>query len=72
MMPAKAARFIKRDGSGAVSGAYLQRRILLLSISDDETSSYHDGKWRTFEPTDTSLFEDCIRLLAIKRKTNRK
>lgn len=38
----------------------------------DETPTYHDGKWLMFEPTDTSLFEDCIRLLAIKRKTNRK
>lgn len=38
----------------------------------DETSTYHDGKWLTFEPTDTVLFEDFIRLLAIKRKPNRK
>lgn len=38
----------------------------------DETSSYHDGKWLTFEPTDTVLFEAFIRLLAIKRKPNRK
>ena len=38
----------------------------------DETPTHHDGKWLMFEPTDTSLFEDFIRLLAIKRKPNRK
>ena len=38
----------------------------------DETQTYHDGKWMMFEPTDTSLFDDFIRLLRIKRKPNRK
>lgn len=38
----------------------------------DETPIFHDGKWMMFEPTDTALFEDFIRLLAIKRKPNRK
>jgi len=38
----------------------------------DETKTYHDGKWMMFEPTDTSLFDDFIRLLRIKRKPNRK
>jgi len=38
----------------------------------DETKTYHDGKWIMFEPTDTSLFDDFIRLLSIKRKPNRK
>ena len=38
----------------------------------DETQTYHDGKWIMFEPTDTSLFDDFIRLLGIKRKPNRK
>ena len=38
----------------------------------DETPTYHDGKWLMFEPADTSLFEDFLRLLAIKRKPNRK
>lgn len=38
----------------------------------DETLTYHDGKWLMFEPTDTSLFGDFIRLLTIKRKPNRK
>lgn len=37
MMPAKTARFIKRDGGGAVSGAHLQRRILILVVSDKKT-----------------------------------
>ena len=38
----------------------------------DETQTYHDGKWMMFEPTDTSLFDDFVRLLRIKRKPNRK
>ena len=38
----------------------------------DNTHTYHDGKWVMFEPTDTSLFDDFIRLLGIKRKPNRK
>ena len=29
----------------------------------DETKTYHDGKWMMFELTDTSLFDDFIRLL---------
>ena len=38
----------------------------------DETPTYHDGKWLMFEPADTSLFKDFLRLLAMKRKPNRK
>ena len=38
----------------------------------DETQTYHDGKWIMFEPVDTTLFDDFIRLLRIKRKPNRK
>ncbi len=38
----------------------------------DETKTYHDGKWLMFEPKDTALFDDFIRLLQIKRKPNRK
>ena len=38
----------------------------------NESQTYHDGKWMMFEPADTSLFEDFIRLLGIKRKPNRK
>lgn len=38
----------------------------------DETKTYHDGKWLMFEPADTALFDDFIRLLRIKRKPNRK
>lgn len=37
----------------------------------DEAQTYHDGKWMMFEPADTSLFDDFIRLLSIKRKPNR-
>ena len=35
-------------------------------------SGQHDGKWIMFEPTDESLFDDFMRLLAIKRRPNRK
>lgn len=38
----------------------------------DEARTYHDGKWVMFEPEDTSLFVDFMRLLSIKRKPNRK
>ena len=38
----------------------------------DEAQTYHDGKWMMFEPVDTPLFDDLIRLLGIKRKPNRK
>ena len=37
-----------------------------------QTQTYHDGKWLMFEPADTSLFDDLMRLLRIKRKPNRK
>lgn len=36
----------------------------------DNTHTYHDGKWIMFEPTDTSLFNDFVGLLSIKRKPN--
>jgi hypothetical protein len=38
----------------------------------DEAKTYHDGKWVMFEPVDTSMFDDFIKLLSIKRKPNRK
>ena len=38
----------------------------------DEAQTYHDGKWIMFYPGDDSLFPDFMRLLEIKRKTNRK
>ncbi len=38
----------------------------------DEAETYHDGKWVMFEPTDTAQFDDYMKLLAIKRKPNRK
>ena len=38
----------------------------------DEAQTYRDGKWVMFEPTDTSMFHDFIKLLGIKRKPNRK
>ena len=38
----------------------------------DEAKTYRDGKWVMFEPTDASEFDDYMKLLAIKRKPNRK
>ena len=38
----------------------------------DEATVYHDGKWVMFEPTETTEFDDYLKLLAIKRKPNRK
>jgi hypothetical protein len=38
----------------------------------DEAETYHDGKWVMFEPTDKSEFVDYMRLLAVKRRPNRK
>ena len=38
----------------------------------EEAKTYHDGKWMMFEPTDTSLFDDFMRLLRIKRRPNKK
>jgi hypothetical protein len=38
----------------------------------DEAKTYHDGKWVMFEPTDTTMFDDFIKMLQIKRKANRK
>lgn len=36
----------------------------------DEAKTYHDGKWMMFLLDDTSMFEDFIKLLEIKRKPN--
>ena len=38
----------------------------------DEAKTYRDGKWVMFEPTDTSMFDDFVQLLNIKRKPNKK
>ena len=38
----------------------------------DEATTYRDGKWVMFEPTDTEQFSEYMKLLAIKRKPNRK
>lgn len=38
----------------------------------DAAKTYHDGKWIMFEPVDTSMFDDFMKLLSIKRKPNRK
>ena len=38
----------------------------------DEAKTYHDGKWVMFEPANTDNFADYMKLLAIKRRPNRK
>ena len=38
----------------------------------DEAETCHDGKWVMFEPTGTEDFDDYMKLLAVKRKPNRK
>lgn len=38
----------------------------------DCAQTFYDGKWVMFEPSDSSLFDDFIKLLKIKRKPNRK
>lgn len=38
----------------------------------NEATTYRDGKWVMFQPEDSSQFADFIRLLALKRKPNRK
>ena len=38
----------------------------------DEAKTYRDGKWVMFEPIVTSMFQDFIKLLGIKRKPNKK
>ena len=38
----------------------------------DEAKTYYDGKWVMFEPTNTADINDYMKLLAIKRKPNRK
>lgn len=38
----------------------------------DEARTYRDGKWVMFEPEDTGEFDDYMKLLAVKRKPNRK
>ncbi len=38
----------------------------------DEAKTYRDGKWVMFEPTNMADFDDYMKLLAIKRKPNRK
>lgn len=38
----------------------------------DEAETYHDGKWMMFYPKDTTMFEDFMKMLKIKRRPNRK
>ena len=52
------------DVRGSLSDAVCRRY--------DETQTYRDGKWGMFKATDTSEFDDYMKLLTIKRKPNRK
>lgn len=36
------------------------------------TGHYHDGKWVMFTPTGTAEFDDYMKLLAVKRKPDKK
>ena len=38
----------------------------------EEAETYHDGKWVMFTPVDTSDLDDYLKLLALKRRPNRK
>ncbi|HIR60364.1 MAG TPA: DUF3788 domain-containing protein [Candidatus Faecivivens stercoravium] len=38
----------------------------------DAAETYRDGKWVMFEPAGTEAFGDYMKLLAVKRKPNRK
>ena len=37
----------------------------------DNAQTYRDGKWIMFEPEDTTMFDDFLKLLRIKRKPDR-
>lgn len=38
----------------------------------DESKTYHDEKWVMFDLINTSMFDDFIKLLHIKRKPNKR
>ncbi|MCB5942257.1 DUF3788 domain-containing protein [bacterium 210820-DFI.6.52] len=52
----------------AERGQYPQR----VQAIYDGAKTYRDGKWVMFEPADLSMVDDFVRLLAIKRRPNRK
>lgn len=52
----------------AERGQYSQR----VQVIYDGAKTYRDGKWVMFEPADLSMVDDFVRLLAIKRRPNRK
>ena len=51
-----------------------EREIYTACTQDvyDRAHTYRDGKWLMFEPSDTAMFDDFLRLLRIKRKPNKK
>ena len=42
----------------------------IIQKTYDEAQTFHDGKWVMFKPVDTTLFNDFVKLLEIKRKPN--
>jgi len=51
------------EGSGGIFSFSLQVQRIY-----EESKTYHGGKWMMSQPVDTSLFDDFIRLLGIKRR----
>lgn len=45
---------------------------LVIKEIYDNTETFHDGKWMMFEPKTQDNFDDFKKLLAIKRKPNKK
>ncbi len=58
----------EREKLEAMRGEFSEEALRVY----DEAKTYHDGKWVMFEPVDTSLFGDFLRMLGIKRRGNRK
>ncbi len=67
-------------GSMIIFGKYERTKFedIRNALSDsvcrryDEAKTYGDGKWVMFEPTDTSEFDDYMKLLKVKRRPDRK
>ena len=74
--------YAKRGGMGLLVIFGKDERTKFEAIRDtlsdavcrqyDAAKTYHDGKWVMFEPTDMADLDDYMKLLAIKRKPNRK
>lgn len=60
-----------KDERAKFEESYSQYTDTVQSIYKESTT-YHDGKWMKFEMDDSSLLDAVIKLLAIKRKPNKK